>query len=66
MKYKMKPCPFCGAKPTLRYMESGGYYRIECVYCDYVFHLGAGAKEKIPERLLTVWNRRTNNEADTL
>lgn len=55
---ELKPCPFCGHKPLLRYMKSGGYYRIDCPNCDIVFRVGAGAKERIPERIIHAWNRR--------
>ena len=59
----LKPCPFCGYEhPTLTYWSGGGCWRIDCPNCDIVFRLGAGAKEKMKDRIVDAWNRRANDE----
>ena len=60
MSVELKPCPFCGNEfPVLRMSSMEGYYKIECPQCDTRFTLGAGEKQKIRDRIVAAWNRRT-------
>lgn len=60
---KLKPCPFCGYEyPLMRESEYNGFIEISCENCDIRFRLGPGAKEKMKERIISAWNRRTIDE----
>jgi len=50
MPMKLKPCPFCGGKPTL---ETAGYTRINC---DCGLSMSNGGRSAI--KLIEQWNTR--------
>lgn len=54
---ELKPCPFCGRKPTLVYDRNA--YK---VFCQNGFCLAAYGWSAEKEEVIKGWNRRTNNE----
>ena len=58
---KLLPCPFCGNEfPLIKHDYWGDFWKIYCPKCGMVFHLDAGEKAKIRDRIISVWNRRYN------
>mgnify|MGYP003468841772 CR=1 FL=1 len=60
---ELKPCPFCGGKPSIaqeRYME---YYHLchTCKGSTVQMHIHTGLYPTKQEAI-EGWNRRTNNE----
>lgn len=66
MSEELKPCPFCGGK-AVKYVNNG--VCVKCVNCEIstitlcdTHHINPnnGAIEKV----IKLWNRRTNDETD--
>lgn len=61
---ELKPCPFCGGNPVIKYDDQ--YYWIECEICYVktrelnVEDYGRGMK-KTRELCIEAWNRRVEN-----
>ena len=71
---ELKPCPWCGAIPTIKWVEwkeispDCGIYRLEADHLDGCYirmingmNLTGQASSNSKERLADAWNRRTND-----
>lgn len=66
MSEELKPCPFCGGK-AVKYVNNG--VCVKCVDCG-ISTITLCDMQRIEsdkgtiERVIEMWNRRTNNEID--
>ncbi len=66
MNEDLKPCPFCGGTPKLipRGLFVTDGYRVMCVNCGYWADSGFETGEKAKKLVVSMWNRRTDNERE--
>ncbi len=63
MANELKPCPFCGKVPELRWRGSayiGFYARIKCESCNMVMEHYNWKCDKAKSEIADKWNRRVD------
>ncbi len=63
MSEELKPCPFCGYK-LVGYLLNSPICAFKCdnPYCGAIVYFDNSACNLFPEKAVTHWNRRANNE----
>ena len=63
MAEDLKPCPFCGKRPSVGYVRDG--YKVVCTFCGgsgpAAFH-GPAGKPSSKDRAIAAWNRRATGD----
>lgn len=58
----LKPCPFCGGNPTLRYSLVGKDAYVKCYGCEVATTMYKGIDREGSEQAAVIaWNRRAND-----
>ena len=60
----LKPCPFCGDKPTLGYDEFDNFYMVKCDSSECGINPSTGHCDT-EECAIECWNDRTDSSSDT-
>ena len=61
MSDDLKPCPFCGGKADIIYMNMFGIYRITCNNCWLCVEDSFAPTRVSKDTLIAWWNRRVKN-----
>ena len=62
MTEKLKPCPFCGGKVTIRYSTESQKCAVQCYGCCMVAFVGESGEDM--EGTIRAWNTRAERTAE--